>query len=738
MSTTLNSLQISRFFFFFFLATFGLVFEGYSESSPSNNNLEEVTLQLKWKHQFQFAGYYAALEKGFYRQAGLDVKIVEATNGEDSTSQVISGKADFGIAMSDLIEKRAKGQPVVALASIFQHSPLIILSLRKSGIENIHDLIGKKISLEAHSEQILSYLSSEGLPSRKLNIYPHDYDVTKLIRGEIDAMSAYSTDEPFLLLSKGFKYSTFSPRAGGIDFYGDTLFTTEFQINEHPERVAAFLKASLKGWKYALDNTEEIVDLILSKYTSRHSREHLLFEAQMSRRLIMADVVELGYMNPGRWLHIAKSFMALNRIPNDFSLEGFVYNQKPARDHRFLYLSIFAVFAIAGIAFLLVSRFHRMNLLLKTEISRRKEADEVVKTSLKEKEILLHDLEKEITEHNLKERALEESEERFKAIFDKMVDGILVADTSTRKFTMANNSMSKLLGYEIDELKNLSVNDIHPPEDLAYVIDAFAKQARKEFLTAENIPVKKKDGTVFFADINSTPIKLSGQEYLVGIFRDVTSRKKNEEKIKSSLKEKEILLQEIHHRVKNNMQVVASLLDLQSSIIEDKQVTQVLKESQSRVHTMSIVHEALHDSDSLSEIDLQTYLFKLTTSIFQTYSVEPGKVSLNNEIENIPISINQASPLGLIVNELISNSLKYAFPDDRTGEISVSMKEISNELELIVSDDGIGIPEDLDWRNLNSLGLKLVRSLAEDQLGGSVEMESSHGTKFIIKFNIEA
>jgi ABC-type nitrate/sulfonate/bicarbonate transport system substrate-binding protein len=204
-----------------------------------DKRLDAVTLQLKWKHQFQFAGYYAALEKGFYRQVGLGVRIIEANAGEESTDQVISGEADFGIAMS-----------------------------------------------------------------------------------------AYSTDEPFMLLEKGIKHVTFSPRSGGIDFYGDTLFTSESQVREHPERVAAFLGASLKGWRYALDNTEEIVDLILSKYTTRHSRDHLLFEARMSKRLIMADVVELGYMNPGRWLHIADFFKKMDRIPNDFSLEGFIYDRK--------------------------------------------------------------------------------------------------------------------------------------------------------------------------------------------------------------------------------------------------------------------------------------------------------------------------------------------------------------------------------------------------------------------------
>jgi PAS domain S-box-containing protein len=218
---------------------------------------------------------------------------------------------------------------------------------------------------------------------------------------------------------------------------------------------------------------------------------------------------------------------------------------------------------------------------------------------------------------------------------------------------------------------------------------------------------------------------------------NITKRKQTEEQITASLKEKETLLHEIHHRVKNNMQVINSLLKLQSNSIEDQQVKNILKDSQSRVYAMSAVHEALHGSEKLSEIDLKSYLSKIATSIFQTYSVTPDKVKLNTDIEEIPISIDQASPLGLIINELISNSLKYAFPAGRKGEITVSLKKQDDELELIVQDDGVGIPDKLDWKNSNTLGLKLVKTLAENQLDGSINMENKDGTKFIIKFNIE-
>jgi len=151
---------------------------------------------------------------------------------------------------------------------------------------------------------------------------------------------------------------------------------------------------------------------------------------------------------------------------------------------------------------------------------------------------------------------------------------------------------------------------------------------------------------------------------------------------------------------------------------------------------MSAVHETLHGSKNLSEIDLKTYLSKITTSIFQTYSVT-NRVKLTTDINGIPIRIDQANPIGLVINELISNSLKYAFPDESKGEITVSMKKLDKELELIVMDDGVGISDGFDWKNSSSLGLKIVRTLVENQLDGSIDMESKNGTKFTIKFNIE-
>jgi PAS domain S-box-containing protein len=244
-----------------------------------------------------------------------------------------------------------------------------------------------------------------------------------------------------MLLKQGIKYSTFSPRAGGIDFYGDTLFTTEKMVREKPERVAAFLEASLNGWKYALENTDEIIDLILTKYTQRHSREHLIFEARMSKSLIMANVVELGYMNQGRWLNIANTLKMLNKIPDDFSLEGFIYERNPAPDFRWLYISLAVAIVIALLAFLISGRFYKLNRALNLEISQRIE----IETSLKNSERKISNL-----LSNLPGIA-------YRSLND---------DTYTMQFV--SQGCYKLTGYEPSDLianKTVSYLDLIHPED---------------------------------------------------------------------------------------------------------------------------------------------------------------------------------------------------------------------------------------------------------------------------------
>ena len=394
------------------------------------------------------------------------------------------------------------------------------------------------------------------------------------------------------------------------------------------------------------------------------------------------------------------------------------------------YVSVFGLSNLVGHFFKIISFYLIYLAIIKTGLTKpydllfrelKTSEDELLKTNQK--------LNSDIIERKQAEAELKKNEKKYKTLIENSPYGIFIVDKNKR-YIEVNESACTMTGYSKNELLSLSISDIqslkNPDLSVFPEIINSGKVNRIFFL-------RHKDGHDF-------PVTIKGykvDDNLVGICEDITEKVKNEQLIISSLKEKETLLHEIHHRVKNNMAVIGSLLKMQSNSIEDEQIKEVLKVSKNRVYAMSAVHETLHGSDNLSQIDLKTYLHKVTSSIFQTYSINPDKAKLNTDIEEIPISIDQASPLGLVINELLSNSLKYAFLDERKGEINVSMKKRNTEIELTVMDNGVGMPKDFDWKKSKSLGLKLVRTLVENQLDGSIDMESNNGTKFTIKFNID-
>jgi len=249
-------------------------------------------------------------------------------------------------------------------------------------------------------------------------------------------------------------------------------------------------------------------------------------------------------------------------------------------------------------------------------------------------------------------------------------------------------------------------------------------------------------------ELGLNAVKMGAQDYLVKgqvcsnvlirAVRYAIERKRTEEKIKASLREKEILLQELHHRVKNNMQVISSLLRLQSMQIKDEKALEIFKSNQNRVKSMCLIHERLYQSEDLARIDFADSVRIMTNHLVASYGINPKAIKLNVNIKDVFLDINKAIPCGLIVNELVSNSLKHAFPDGKKGEIKIAMHPLNkNEIELIVSDTGIGIPEEFDFRHTKSLGLHLVTILAEDQLHGNIKLDRLKGTCFHMRLKIK-
>ena len=298
--------------------------------------LDLVSLQLKWKHQFQFAGYYAALEQGFYRDAGLDVTIREGGPDIVAAEAVAGGKADFGVCSSSVLREWVMGRHLVVLAVIFQQSPAIILVPRRADIRSVSDLRGRTLMDAPGSDEIAAMLKHEGVDYAALPRVDHRGDPRDLVVGRADAMVAYSTNEPFVLEQLGAAFRTFSPRAYGVDFYGDNLCTSEAEVKAHPDRVASFRAASLKGWAYALAHKEATVDLILKTYSAKKSREALLFEAAHTDLLVRGGAGHIGQQDAEHWRKIATTYRKLGLLADDTLPAGLMWNREDEIEGRWL------------------------------------------------------------------------------------------------------------------------------------------------------------------------------------------------------------------------------------------------------------------------------------------------------------------------------------------------------------------------------------------------------------------
>jgi class 3 adenylate cyclase/ABC-type nitrate/sulfonate/bicarbonate transport system substrate-binding protein len=292
----------------------------------SANALDRVSLQLKWKHQFQFAGYYAAIEKGFYREHGLKVEIRDGGPGVDAGTEVAYGAADFGVCTTSVLTNSIQRANNVVLGVIFQHSAAMIMVPYRAGIHAISELKGRRLMDTPGSDDIAAMLKREGVDyDLDMPRVTHSGDPRDLLHGKADAMIAYSTNEPYLFEEYGTPYLFFSPAAYGFDFYGDNLCTSRKQLAEHPARARAFRSASLKGWAYALSHEDEIVDLIRRKYSAEKGRNALLFEAARTKQLVQPHHTPIGDQSERRWRAIASTYVGLGLLSEDNLPEGLIY-----------------------------------------------------------------------------------------------------------------------------------------------------------------------------------------------------------------------------------------------------------------------------------------------------------------------------------------------------------------------------------------------------------------------------
>ena len=339
---------------------------------------------------------------------------------------------------------------------------------------------------------------------------------------------------------------------------------------------------------------------------------------------------------------------------------------------------------------------------------------------------------RDITERRQMENKLYKASKEWERTFDAVPDLIAIIDKDYH-VSRVNKTMADSLGVEVDDCVGLICYEAVHGSNEPHILCPHRKLLDDGLEHTVEIHLDRLCGDfiVSVSPLHDDEGNLMGS---VHVARNITRLKKVEKDLRLSIRQKDLLIKEIHHRVKNNLQIISSLLYLQEDYVkEDLKAVNVLQESQNRVSSMALLHEVLYQSEDLSQINFSEYINPLVSNLFHSYSIKNNITPIIN-VDNICLNMETAVPCGLIISELVSNSLKYEYPDDTAGELTISLQYLKNELELVISDDGVGFPEDLDFKNIKtSLGLKLVNSLVK-QLDGTIKLDSSHGTEFTIKF----
>ncbi len=709
---------------------------------------ERLVLQLRWVHQFQFAGYYAALEKGYYAAEGLDVEIRPAgPNRPTPLEELTHGHAHYGVGNAGLVVAYQQGTPVVALAAIFQRSANIWLTLEKSHLHTPQDLARKRLMMTPSVEnaELLTLFSNEGIPRERLNIVPSTFNLADLLDGRVDAFNAYATNEPYLLKQQGIPYRVIDPHDSGIDFYSDVLFTSADELRMHPQRVAAFRAASLKGWAYAMAHPEEIVDLIRQRYNPDKTREHLLFEAATIRTIMQPDLIEIGHMNPLRWEKIADTFVSQGMSQPSRPLDGFIYDpvQKPLPE--WVISALIAALAIITIVLTIAVLMQRANQRLKAA-----------------------------------KNALLASEDRLVMALSAAKQGWFDADLTTGNVAV-NPEYAKLIGYEPDEFESSLSNWMAHVHDMdrASVNKAFEACIASGGPTTLAYRRQTKSGGWKWLESVGKIVAWDADKRatrMIGIHTDITERKNAEaelEQYREHLEElvekrtaelaaakdaaeaanlaKSTFLANMSHELRTPMHGIMGMINVaKRRMVDAKGLDQLDKAKLSAQRLLGILNDILDLSKIEAErMVLEEMPLQLGQSVENIVSTLGHQATEKRLTLAIDLSADLANAhlkgdplrLGQILINLVSNAIKFT----EKGTVTLRARSVDETAEAVqvrfeVSDTGIGIAPEAQTRLFQSfeqadnsmtrkfggtgLGLAICKRLVK-LMGGEIGVEST-------------
>ncbi len=689
---------------------------------------DTLRVQLKWWHQFQFAGYYAAEIKGLYKEAGLNVKLLPGNKGISPLTEVLSGRAQLGITGAGLIVDYARGEPVVALGAVFQHSPYTILSLKKNKINSPTDLVGKRLmaSPEQGWVELQAMLLREGISTDSIQLIAHSWNNEDLLKDNTDAITGYLTVELNQLRKMNANPTYILPINYGVDFYGDVLFATRNEVTTHPDQISQFRKASFAGWEYALNHPEEIADYILTLPGVKErnvTKEDLLAEAQAMKQLILPELVDIGHMNEGRWAHIAKVYHELGLIDHEPDLSGLLYDGTRKVNSNIFSILLYVVGGI--IALLLIMLLYGLSL----------------KRAVKKRTL---ELMNEIARRSKMQELLTVSEQRLEMATIAAGLGIWDWDINTNE-VYYNDQWKNMLGFAPQDLPNnfdTFVQLLHP-EEKENLLQQLQKHVDGELDSYQAIVrLRTKDKrwkwvlTVSKASLRNhegKAIRLSG------IHLDLDDIKQKEielQELSKELMNSNRELQQFAYITSHNLRApVANLISLLSLFDKENlsERNQVFLEKielsvEKLLLTLNDLNEILssrtHQSDTFEELDFQQEIDHVCTMLAEDIRLK--EVTIVCELEKAPTINYSGKILRSILLNLINNAIKYRHPN-RPPVIQITTSSDGEFVLLTVKDNGLG----LDMNKYGNKIFGLYQRFHEGKEGKGLGL-------YIIKHQVEA
>jgi len=702
---------------------------------------EQVSVQLLWKNQFEFAGFYMAKEKGFYDEEGLDVTLKEFNFGTNIVKDVLLGKSDIGIGRSSLVLDKLRGKKIVLLNALYQSSPYVLLSQKRADLQSVKDFKGKKITLSDDLEEVAAIsamMQRNGIQKSDYTELQNHFTLDALLDGKTDLQTAYLSNEPFELREKGVPFTIFNPADYGFDFYADIIFTSQKYLQKHQEQVDKFQRATIKGWNYAFSHLGESVDTILQKYNTQHkSREALMYEAKILKELAYKENVDFGALNQLKIYEIANIYrlMGLTRAKNE-NLEDVIYVK-----HEFLdsfksplilkFILVFLGFVIFGG----LLSFYKQYILRREKVN----------------------LENVVAE-------LEKQKHKFQIVFANSKDSIALLDMQSN-FVDVNPAYSEMTGFSRDELLQMSCLSLTPEIDVVSSQEAMQEVLKVGFIQNFEKHCNIKDSKLIF--VNMSMSYLENPERILISVRDISKQKEIEKRLldakskaEEATVEKSSFLANMSHEIRTPMNGIIGMSHLVlKTDLTPKQKNYIEKIDASANLLLGVINDILDLSKiEAKKLELEMRNFTLDDVIGGVENLllfKAEEKGLKFRIECEEESSKQLHGDALRISQVLINLANNALKFTETGYVHINISHVGHIYRFEVSDSGIGMSEEQQEKLFQAfmqadisttrkyggtgLGLNISKHLIELMHGKIwAESELGKGSKFIFEILLES